>query len=147
MYWVFFRLQCKIKIRLNKLYVKSIKHDTAFNKLEYSKFKSSLQRQIKIREKEYYNELIEKNKSNMKKTWDVIKNVIGKKKKSLRYTEFMVGGKLTDDGNVIANKFNDYFAQIGPNLAKNIPLNCPSYREYLKKNYIETFFAFLIQNL
>ena len=83
----------------------------------------------------------------MKKTWDVIKNVIGKKKMSLRYTEFIADGKPTEDRNVIVNKFNEYFAQIGPNLAKNIPLNCPSYREYLKKNYIETFFAFLIQNL
>ena len=56
----------------------------------------------------------------MKKTWEIIKSVIGKKKNSRKYTEFMVNGKLTDDANLISNKFNEYFAQIGPNLAKNI---------------------------
>ena len=58
----------------------------------------------------------------------------------------MVGGKLTEDANVIANKFNEYFAQIGPNLAKNIPLNGPSFRQYLKQSYSETFYAFPIQS-
>ena len=82
----------------------------------------------------------------MKKTWDVIKSVIGKKKTSLRYSEFMVNGQLTDNASVIANKFNEYFAQIGPNLAKNIPEDCPSFREYLKNYYLQTFYIPQIEN-
>ena len=44
----------------NKLYVKSVKHNTAFNKIQYNEFKSSLQQQMKKREKEYYNMQITK---------------------------------------------------------------------------------------
>ena len=57
----------------------------------------------------------------------------------------MVNGKSTDDANVIANKFNEYFAQIGPNLAKMIPKNGPSFSEFLKGNYIQTFYVKPIQ--
>ena len=124
----------------NKLYVKSKKHDTAFNKIQYHEYKSSLQQQLKNTEKQYYNDLIEKNKTNMRKTWEVIKSVIGKKKQSLKYSEFIVDGKTTNDPNVIANKFNEYFAHIGPNLAKNIPGNSTSFSQYLKKSYMESFF-------
>ena len=107
----------------------------------YNEFKSLLQKQMKQREKDYFNELIEKNKSNMKKTWDVIKSVIGKKKQSLKYSEFIVNGKITTDSNVIANKFNEYFANIGPNLAKNIPGSSTTFKKFLTDNYINTFFV------
>ena len=137
--WLTDDLRKSIKYK-NKLYVKSIKHDTAFNKMHYHDFKSSLQQQLKNREKEYYNDLVEKNKSNMRKTWDIIKNVIGKKKQSLKYSEFIVDGKPTNNANVIANKFNEYFAHIGPNLAKNIPGNSTAFSKYLKNNYTESFF-------
>ena len=30
-------------------------------------------------------------------------------------------GSLTDNKNVISNKFNEFFVNIGPNLAKKIP--------------------------
>ena len=125
----------------NKLYVKSLKHDTVLNKIQYKEFKLSLKKLMTQREKDYFNEMIENNKSNMKKTWDIIKCVIGKKKQSLKYSEFIVNGQITNDRNVIANKFNEYFANIGPNLSKDIPESCTSFKKYLKHNYIETFFV------
>ena len=67
--------------RKNKLYVKSLKHDTAFNKLEYSQFKSSLQQQMKKREKEYYNDLIEKKQEQYEKNMGCNKKCYWKKEK------------------------------------------------------------------
>ena len=49
--------------------------------MQYSLYKSDLDKSLKHCEKEYYNKLIESYKSNMKKTWDVIKAVINRKKK------------------------------------------------------------------
>ena len=143
--WLTDELKDSIKYK-NNLYVKTVKHNTALNKMKYNEFKALLQQKIKQREKDYYNEQIEKNKSNMKKTWDIIKDVIGKKRKSLKYSEFIVNGKSTNDPNIISNKFNEYFAQIGPTLAKNIPENCPSFSHYLKGNYLQTFFVNEIEN-
>ena len=143
--WLTDELKQSIKYK-NKLYVKAKKHDTVFNKINYNDFKYSLQCQMKQKEKEYYNDMVIKNKSNMKKTWDIIKTVIGKKKRSIKYSEFIVDGKLTDNSNVIANKFNEYFAQIGPKLAKNIPKNCPPFSNFLKGSYLQTFYINSIQN-
>ena len=132
--WLTDDLKAAIKIK-NKLYVKSKKHDTAFNKMQYSSYKSDLDKSLRLREKEYYNKLIESNKSNMKKTWDVIKTVINKKKRSAKYSEFLVDGSLTDDPCIIADKFNEYFCNIGTNLAKKIPSGGVSFREFLKQDY------------
>jgi hypothetical protein len=41
----------------------------------------------------------------------------------------------------IANKFNEYFVNVGPKLAKKIPkVNDISYEDYLKGNYVESMF-------
>ena len=77
--WLTDDLRAAIKIK-NKLYVKSKKHDTAYDKSEYSNYKYNLEKSLKLQEKYYHNNLIVKNKANMKKTWDVIKTIINKKK-------------------------------------------------------------------
>ena len=64
----------------------------------------------------------------------------------MKYSEFIVNGTLTTDSNVIANKFNEYFTNIGPNLAKNIPGSCTSFRKFLTHNYINTFFVKSIED-
>ena len=137
--WLTDDLKAAIKTK-NKLYIKSKKHETAFNKTEYSKFKSNLDNLLRQQEKIYYKDLIEKNKSNMKKTWDVIKTVINKKKRATKYSEFLVDGSLTDDLDVIANKFNEYFSNIGPNLANRIPPSTISFKHFLQGCRTESIF-------
>ena len=77
----------------------------------------------------------------MKRTWDVIKSVISKKKRATKYSEFLVDGSLTDDLDVIANKFNEYFCNIGPNLAKKIPASSASFRQFLRSYHTESIFS------
>ena len=137
--WLTDSLKAAIK-KKNKLYVKSIKHNTAYNKTEYSRYKSNLDKLLKQQEKIYYNTLIEKNRSNMKKTWDVIKTVICKKKRATKYSEFFIDDCLTDDPNIISNKFNEYFCNIGPNLAKKIPPGRVSFRQFLQSYRTESIF-------
>ena len=76
----------------------------------------------------------------MKKTWDVIKTVINKKKRATKYSEFLVDGSLTDDLDVIANKFNEYFSNIGPNLANKIPPSTVSFKHFLQGCRTESIF-------
>ena len=122
------------------MYVKSKKHDTAYNKIEYTNYRSFLDKLLKSQEKKHFDSLIEKNKSNMKKTWDVIKTVINKKRRAAKYSEFMIDGCLSDDLDKIANKFNEYFCNIGSNLAKKIPSGCVSFRQFLKNFRTESIF-------
>ena len=52
----------------------------------------------------------------------------------------MIDGSLTDDLDIIANKFNEYFCNIGPNLAKKIPSTCVSFKRFLHGYTTESIF-------
>ena len=69
----------------------------------------------------YYNDLFTKFKDDIKKTWDTIKTVMHKKKNKKHIPECLIidGSEITDKI-TIAEKFNDFFVNIGPKLAANI---------------------------
>ena len=85
--------------------------------------------------KSYYSQKIIEYKNNAKKTWNVMKELIGKTRKSephlpgkLLIKEQEVSGKVE-----IANKFNTFFTNIGADLAKNIPNASRPFESYIKK--------------
>ena len=58
----------------------------------------------------------------MKKSWGIIKDIINKNKDPVRQTKFKLSnGSTTTDKMSISEHFNDFFINIGPNLAKLIP--------------------------
>ena len=51
----------------------------------------------------------------MKKTWDIIKEAINKKKNTQVQDQFRLSnGEVTNDKAVISDTFNNFFANIGP---------------------------------
>ena len=56
----------------------------------------------------------------MRKKWSVIRSVISKAKNSRSVDRIVVNGKTITDKPEIADIFNDYFVNIGPNLSKQI---------------------------
>ena len=75
-------------------------------------------------EKEYYTSKFESYTCNIKKTWQVIKNIFNKNGISATAQSFNLNNKVTSDKEEIVNKFNEYFVNIGPTLAdKIIPSN------------------------
>ena len=64
----------------------------------------------------------------MSKSWKVIKEIIGRGKNTHNSTRFTINGNPTFDKSVISNSFNNYFTNVGPQLAQKIqghinPLN------------------------
>ena len=99
----------------NKLYVKCKKVKSAFSEKLYKTYKRKLQQLMKVAEKHYYHDLIVKNRNDMKKSWGIIKNIINKNQKPQTQSRFKIGNNLiTSDKNIICNKFNDFFVNIGP---------------------------------
>ena len=137
--WLTDELKLSITTK-NKLYAKYKIHRTANNEMKYKTYKCSLSKEMKAQEKKYYNELIVRHKSNMKKTWDTIRIVIGNKRQCKNIVNFIIDGIVTDDNCTISNKFNEYFANIGPNLAKKIPRTPNNFRQFLKNNYSQSMF-------
>ena len=62
--------------------------------------------------------------------------IIGKAKHSKKSNfpwKLKIGNKIKNGEDKIANKFNKYFADIGPSLAKNIPDPSMPFESFLKR--------------
>ena len=73
------------------------------------------------------------------------KYIINKNQKPQTQSRFKIGDNLiTSDKNIICNKFNNFFVNIGPTLAKSIPKVNKSPLSYManrltKSIYLEPF--------
>ena len=82
-----------------------------------------------------------KHKNDAKKTWDTIKIIINKSnnKKSIPQALLINDEEITDQVSIV-NKFNDFFADIGPSLASKIDTTGKKhFQVYLSKNIPHRF--------
>ena len=118
--WLSFGLRKSIKTK-NKLYVKFRKVRTSGNEAIYKDYKRNLSKLLRKTERDFlHNQLIE-NKNNLKKSWQIIKNVINKRRSQNVQTDFKINGRIENDKYKIADSFNKYFINIGKNLENKIP--------------------------
>ena len=84
----------------------------------------------------YYNQLLHEQRDNIKSTWQTLNALIKKSKQSSTYPEsFDDNGKCVSDKNVAVNKFNQYFVDVGVDLANKIPVpkQNKSFHDYMPK--------------
>ena len=126
--------------RKNELYAK-IKHSGAYYlETYYTEYKRILQKSLRQAEKDYYEKIFAENKSNLVKSWKIIKNVINKKSTTNRPCKFIINNKEIDDKSVIADKFNDFYVNLGPTLAKKLPTSTIDPISYIKNGINKTIF-------
>uniref|UniRef100_A0A3B3C2G3 Reverse transcriptase domain-containing protein n=1 Tax=Oryzias melastigma TaxID=30732 RepID=A0A3B3C2G3_ORYME len=111
---------CKKK---NKLYKEFLKKRTIEAQVNYKTYKNKLISIMRLSKKEYYSSIIEKNKNNIKNTWNILNKLIkqGKQKDNLPTHILTNDGCSLRQPKEIANEFNNYFSNIGSKLAINIP--------------------------
>ena len=138
--WLSKGLQCCIKHK-NKLYYKSIKYRNAYNELKYTTYRNKLKKILIKAEKEHYRKLLNSNKSNMRKTWNILKTIINKNRKKKVQSQFKIGdNEITKNKNLISEKFNNFFTNIGPTLANKIPSQQCTPDHYLHNKISTTLF-------
>ena len=65
--------------------------------------------------------LIIKFKNDIKNTWGTIKQILNRTRSKENLPEaLLIDNVMTSDHNIIANKFNTFFANVGLKLAENI---------------------------
>ena len=95
----------------------------------------------RLQKKQHYQELLTRYKDNMKKSWGIIKNTINKNKSLVYQTKFKLrDGTVTTDKTAISKYFNEFFLNVGPNLAKAIPKINIDPKSYLGESMKETIF-------
>ena len=119
----------------NNLYKAWLIKKTECSYEKYRKYRNKLSLIIRKAEKAYYKNKLEQNKKDVKQTWCVINDIIRKQKKSKKCSEYMYKNNVeVRDKQDIANMFNDFYINVGPNLASEINTNDVSiaYDTYIK---------------
>ena len=115
--WLSQELKNLIQIK-NKLFYQSKRNKD--KELIYKRFRNSVNKKIHEAERNHYKELILKNKNNLCKSWKIIKEVINKNKTyTLLPDSFLINNKEVQNKQEIADAFNKFYVNIGPNLCKN----------------------------
>ena len=105
----------------------------------YKKYRNKLNQLIKTAERKHYHDLLIEHKSNIKKSWQIIKFVINKRKYKMPCTKCKSNGTIIDDGIDIANKFNNFFVNVGNTLAKSIRTSHKHPNDHIYCNVSNTF--------
>ena len=130
---------CKKK---NNLYALALKSNNSVSLERYKKNKNKLTKILRLAEKQYFDKLLEEHKNNTKGTWKILNYLISKKKKVNNYPETLKhNDKTFKSKHEISNGFNDFFVNVGPDLAKkiNVPDNI-DITEYLEERQLNSIF-------
>jgi hypothetical protein len=130
-------------IRKEKLY-KAYKKDPCVKNIDgYKKYRNKLNKLVRVAEKNFYKLKLESSAGNVKKTWQIVKNILNKNNNSELVDSFnSSNGKITDKNEVV-EKFNEYFANIGPTLANKIPKATVTHESFLEGSFKKSFSLFL----
>jgi hypothetical protein len=106
----------------NRLYKTFLQRGTWESKYHYIKYKNKLTSIIRHSEKTYYADRFNAVRGNIHDTWKVINKVLQKQPHDASSMPMLsIDGRISEDQNEIAKKCNDFFVNIGPDLAKKIP--------------------------
>jgi Reverse transcriptase (RNA-dependent DNA polymerase) len=108
----------KNKILLGK---KCANNPNVANILSFKNYRNLYNRTVRAAKKMYYDSQLKKNQTNLKKTWELIFEVIKKSKsKSNEIFSVIVDNTTFSDPKQIANKFNEYFTGIAEKISSEI---------------------------
>ena len=127
---------------LDKLFKKCLGKDKNSRMYQNYTSKRNLFNKIKRKAKStYYENKLYIAKEDTAKTWKLLKEAIGKITNKMDLpTIFNVNGNFVSDQSQISNGFCNYFANIGPNFAKNISASKMHFSDSLKGNYPQSMF-------
>ena len=110
----------RLIIKKNKTYLLFKKFPNVTEEVLYKQYRSKVNSEMRVAERKYYQNMLENNKFNLKKKWQILKDIIGKSKPGNMSDKFLINGSIVEDSQVIANAFNNFYINIGSNLAGKI---------------------------
>jgi hypothetical protein len=128
--------RCRSKLLSNKLIDPTPANLDRFQR--YNAVYNKVRRKAKI---VYYKDAFECNKNNLKKSWSILNEAIGRKRESKSFPlEFSVNGIMVSNKQDIANHFNEFFSQIGYQTSANVPKVDKNYSDYLPNPILNSIF-------
>ena len=124
----------------NQLYKQFLRNPSVANEAHYKNYKNKLNYSLRIAKKSFYEKKLNEVKSNTRATWRLLNEILNRKTSKVKsVSTFKIDGKDISDPLTIANKFCEYFSNIGPSLAKGIT-STSSHRAFLSGTFVESIF-------
>jgi hypothetical protein len=140
--WITPAIKVSIQMK-NNLYKKYLKTKSTYYHIKFKCYRNKINHLLKISKRQYYNSYFLENINDSKIIWSGIKEIIHFKPKTNQKTIQIVEDNVEiTDPKIIANAFNNYFTNIGNNLANLIPKVPNSPLENLKSPLPNSFFIF-----
>ena len=117
---------------------KGIDHNKKCEK--YKAYRNKSNHLLRRAERKHYQDLLNEHRCNIKKSWQIIKTVINKRKHNAVCTKFKCNDITITDGKDIANRFNNFFVNTGASLAKNIPVSNKKTSDHRSHDVLELFY-------
>ena len=114
---------------------KPINFGTAFRAL-----RNQVNNKIKQSKREYYTNKLNNSSGNVKETWKVINEVLGRKKRTDITEEFSIDGHQISSPKNIANKFNELYVRTGERLSTRVPPAIHGLEYYLPNRRLNSFY-------
>ena len=118
---------------------------------KFKAYRKTVNKIIKDTKNRFYCNKFVECKGNSKKTWQIINQVRGKSKRSIKPL-FIIDNKRITDRRMIANAFNGYFTTIAEKMNSNAYIDnddknisnteLPSFLDYLNKSYSSSIFLY-----
>ncbi|CAB4011631.1 Hypothetical predicted protein, partial [Paramuricea clavata] len=112
-----------LMINRDKLKKKAISSNNSESLSAYKQQRNFVNNKIKKAKKAYFQDELNRNVNNVKETWKILNNALGKKSDNIEINTLSSdSGEILTESFDIANSLNKHFVGIGPKLASNVPL-------------------------
>ena len=138
--WITPGIKRSIQVK-NKWDKKFLKTTFCSNKFKY--YRNKLNHLLKLSKKQYYTNFFQDNKYNAKNLWHAIKQIVHfKPLSSHHFVKIIENGQEITNPKLVANAFNNHFANIGNDLLAKMPNVQNSSLDYLPAPFNKTFVVF-----
>ena len=82
--------------------------------------------------RDYYTNCVDRNRNNTKQMWKHINQLVNKNSSSTNISVHQIDNQVITENETIADLFNEYFTDIGPNLSNQITETNTDFKGYMK---------------
>jgi len=116
----------------SNLFHKKLKKPTEHNIETYKTYVNKYNKLKREMKKNYFINMLEVNKTNIKNTWQILKKAIGKTTTKTNFPQtFSIENEQISNKAQIAQSFNMYFSNIGKLTSQNVPQSKKKFSEFL----------------
>ena len=118
--------------RRDYLKKKAIKTNSTACHNAYKSLRNEINKKIMYAKRDYYTDCVDRNRNNTKQMWKHINQLVNKNSRSTNISVLQIDEQVITENETIADLFNEYFTDIGPNLSNLITETNTDFKRYMK---------------